>query len=137
MGKTIWISANRSPAAPFFGVDAVALHAQLGAAGGAGRNAQGHGPTRRGQIDLGAADGLAQRDGHADQQVVAAALEVGVRGDVDGDEDIAGRAAARGRLALAADANLLAVLDAGGNLHRQRLGLARGPLRRRSAPLRR
>ena len=50
-------------------------------------------------------------------QVVAVALEERVILDVNDDVEVAGRAAARAGLALAAEAQALAGGDAGGNAH--------------------
>ena len=50
-------------------------------------------------------------------EVVAVALEHVVRADVDDDVEIAGRPAGRSVLALAMQAQALAVGDAGRNLH--------------------
>ena len=106
--------------------DAVPFHAKFRAAGSSRRDAQRNGLLRRRHIDLGAGHRLAQRDGDAHVQMVSAAVEVRVRLHADCQQDVAGRATARGGLAMAADADLLAVLDARWNFHGQRLGLARG-----------
>ena len=101
----------------------MSLDAQLLAAGSARRDAQRNRPLRRGHVDLGPQRRLAQRDRHAHVQVVAVRGELGVRRDVDRQQDVAGRARRR-RLALAAQADLLAVVDAGRNLDGERFGLA-------------
>ena len=96
------------------GRHAVAFHAEFGAARRAGRHVHAYRAARRGHVDLCARRRLAQRDRHLDEQVVAAALKKRMRRDADGHQDIARRAAARRGLALAADADFFAVLDAGG-----------------------
>ena len=63
---------------------------------------------------------LHHRDRHAAIEIGAVALEDRVRLDGEENIEIAGRAAAHARLALAAEANARAVLDAGGNVDRQR-----------------
>src|SRR3974377_1856062 len=59
-------------------------------------------------------------------QIGAVALEEGMRRDRKEDVEIAGRAAAQSRLALAGQANAGAVLDAGRDIDRER-ALAGGP----------
>ncbi len=93
-----------------------------------------------GDVDLGAAaidgghlDRAAQRRGrhrdrHAAMDVGAVALEEAMRLHREEDVEVAGRAAAHPRLALAREPDARAVLDAGGDGHRQHLLLARAAL---------
>ena len=76
-------------------------------------------PRGRGQVYL-------RRRGTASPSVIGSApadccrgAKIRVRRHANGDEDIAGRAAPRAGFAVAANADLLPVLDAGGNLHGQ------------------
>ncbi len=61
-------------------------------------------------------------------QVVAVALEELVGGDAHGDDEVAGRRALHARLAEAVDAQLLAVADALGHLHRDALAVGHAAL---------
>ena len=65
--------------------------------------------------DVGAERGLGERDRHADGEVVAAPPEPRMRGDVDLDEQVAGRAAVAARRAAALEPDRLAVGHAGGD----------------------
>ena len=65
----------------------------------------------------------AKLTGTVEGQVVALAAEQRVRGDLDGDVQVAGRAAALAGRALAAQPDPLAVLDAGGDPRRRSVRL--------------
>ena len=93
------------------------LYAKPQSAGGAWRDGQGDYPLWGGQVDLGALGRLGQGDRSRDLQAAAAATEDRVRGDVHREQQIARVASTGGRVALTAEPNLLAVLDAGGDLH--------------------
>ena len=64
----------------------------------------------------------------AEEQVISPPGKVWMRLHVNGNQDVSGCAARRGRLALAANANLLPVFYARGNLDLDRLRLARRTL---------
>ena len=84
-------------------------------------------PFERRNLDLAAQ----RRDGEADRhfavQVRALALEDRVRLQVDDDVEIAGRAAVHSGLALAGEPDPVVLVDARGDLHRQRLVLLDAP----------
>src|SRR5581483_5435567 len=71
--------------------------------------------------DAVAQHGLRDRHGQLVDHVDAAPLQVGMRLDAEGEVQIAGRSPAWARLALAGDAHLHVLVDAGGHLHLQRL----------------
>src|SRR5437870_4941968 len=71
--------------------------------------------------------GLREADRHLAMQVVAVALDRRVRLEVDGDVEVAGRAAVHARLALAGKADAIAFVHAQRNLHRERLVLLHAP----------
>ena len=118
------------------GPHAVALDAEPLAAGGAGRDRERDRAPGRGDVDLRTLGGLGERDGDADVEAIAGAAEERMGAGADRDQDVAGRCAAFARLALAADADPFAVVDAGGNLDRDRFQIAVGRAGRRR-PLRR
>ena len=107
--------------------DALALEAQDLARLRAGRNLQLHFAFERRHFDLGAERGLRETDRHFDNHVVVLAHEHLVLLDVDDDVEVALRSAAVAGLALAAQLEARAVVDARRNLHRQRFGLRMRP----------
>ena len=109
---------------------AVALDPQPLAAGRVRRHGERDRALRRRHVDLRAQRRLGQRDRHAHVEPIARAAKVRMRADVNREQDVAGRRVARSRLALAAKANLLAVVDAGRNLHVDRFDVAVLPLHR-------
>ncbi len=74
-------------------------------------------------LQRGAEDGFLQGDGDVGDDVVAVAVEAGVGGDGDLDQCIAGGGAVEAGAALAAQAQDVAVLGAGGNADVQRLAV--------------
>src|SRR6185437_15179526 len=74
----------------------------------------------RRHLELAAERGRHHRDRHAAVQVGAVALEEVVAADREKDVEVAGRPAARARVALAGEPDAGAVLDAGRNVDRQR-----------------
>src|SRR4030095_8194467 len=108
---------------------ALAAQAELVAALGAGRDVDArHLAVERRHLDVAAERGLHHRDRHAQMYVAALALEELVAAHRQEDVEIAGRPAARPGLALAAEADARAVLDAGGDIDLERLVLARAAL---------
>ena len=87
--------------------------AELLAAGRARGNAERDRAAWRRHVDFSAEHGFGQRHRDADFQIVSAAMEVRVRGDVDCNQQVP--RAAWPRLALAAKANLFALVDSGGD----------------------
>ena len=83
-------------------------------------------PLRRGDVDFGSERGLGQRHRNLHVQIISAAAEKRMSADADRDQNVAGRAAARGgRFALPAQADFLAVFDTDGDFDDDRFGLAR------------
>ena len=66
---------------------------------------------------FGAEHSLVEGQRQIEPEVLALDAEIRMFGDMDGDHHVAGLAAQRARLALALEANLLAVLDAGRHRH--------------------
>ena len=104
---------------------ALALEAQGRAAVGAGRNSHGDVAVDGRHGDLGPEQGFLQGHRHLEVDVAVLLAEVGVGLDLDRDDGIAGRAAARPRRALALEAKRLAVLGAGRDTHLEDLAPAR------------
>ena len=108
-------TTNRSPSGlSARGGEALAAEPELLAAGAARGDGQRLRAVERGDVDLGAEDGLADGDGDLDGEVAAVAGEVRVGLDVDLDGQVAGRRALLAGLALAAEPELGARLDPGG-----------------------
>ena len=92
-----------------------------------------HGAVDGRDLQRGAEHGFFQGDGHVGDDVVAVAVEAGVGGDGDLYQCIAGGGAVEAGAALAAQAQDVAVLGAGGDADVQ--GLAVGQARRRVVPV--
>ena len=80
----------------------------------------GSGPSGVGTSDARAERRLADRDGQLVVELRVLAPQLGVRRHVDHHVEVAGRPAARPGLALAGEADLVAVIDAGGDRHAER-----------------
>jgi hypothetical protein len=104
-------------------LDALAAQAEDSSRLGFGGNLDGGGAIQRRDFDLATQCCRGERDRHFAMQVVVVALEDIVRLEVDLDIQIARRAAIDAMLALAGQANAIALIDPGWNLDRQRLVL--------------
>ena len=102
-------------------LDALATQAEGLAALGAFGQVDGGLALQRGHVDLAAQGGGGDADRHLAVQVVALALEDVVLAQPDLDVEVASRTAVLARLAVAAGADALAVVDAGRDLDLQRL----------------
>ena len=125
-GSTIRTSAYKSPGVPVFGFTPCPRTRSLAPLLVRRRHSQRNRAAGRGHIDFAAVDRLGQCDGNAYNQIVAAALEIRMRGDVNGEKNVAGRSAADALAALTAQTDFCAVLDAGGNFHFNAVGLSAG-----------
>ena len=94
---------------------------------GPGRDADPLGPAQRGDVDRRPADRLDDRDRDVHLEVVSAAAEHGRVAHARDRVQIAWRAAAPARLALAGQAHPAAVADAGGDVDPVALHLASLP----------
>jgi hypothetical protein len=88
-----------------------------------GGNLDLRGTVERRDLDLAAEGREREADRHLAVEVVAVALEDAVLGEVDDDVEVAGRAAVDAGFAFAREADAIALVDAGGDLHRERLVL--------------
>src|SRR5690606_185190 len=100
-------------------LDALAAQAEHLAGLGFGRNLDDGLAIERGHDQLGAQRGLAEADRHLAEEVVALALEDVVLAHPHFDVEVARRRAGGAGLALARQADAVAVVDAGRNLHLQ------------------
>src|SRR5688500_2568771 len=96
---------------------ALAAQAHRAAGLGAGRDLEPGRLVEGGDLDLVAEGGLGDVDRQVGHQVVGLAAEVAVRLDVDHQVEVAGRAAVGARLALVAQPDLRAVVDAARDAH--------------------
>src|SRR4051794_11710166 len=103
--------------------DAAAAHPQRAPARGAGRHLERHVAVERRHGQRRAQRRLGEGDRHGEGEVVTLAAEQLVLGDVDDDEQVAGRPAAAAGRALAGQPDALAVLHPGGDPHRDGAGL--------------
>ena len=69
-----------------------------------------------------------ERDRNLDDQIETVAAKTGVRSNTNGDEQVARWAIAMGHLTLAAEANRLTIVNAGGDLDADRFGLLPAPM---------
>src|SRR5919201_1248941 len=102
-------------------LDALRFQAEGAAALRLGRHADLGRAVERRDGDLAAERGRGDGDRHLAMQVVVVARENRVRLDVHLHVEIARRAAVHARLALAGEPHAIAFVDAGGDLHRERL----------------
>src|SRR5262245_5404568 len=103
-------------AAAALGRQALPFETERAAGAGAGRNRKLDGAIERRHAHLAAEHRLIQRDRHFDAQVGAIRLEIGMGRDIDRDQRVAGRTAAKAGIPLPLETNLLAVSEAGRNL---------------------
>src|SRR5688572_18097209 len=109
-------------------LDAAVAQAELLAALRLGGNAQLHLAPERGHAHDIPEGGLRNADRHFAMEVVAVAFEDVVRTHAHLDVEVPGRRTGRARLALARQADAVAVVDARGDLDLQRLGPLDPPL---------
>ena len=102
-------------------LDALAAQAELGTALGAFGDLLGDLSVHGGNLDLGTQHSLGVGDGHADVHIIAVALKHGVGLDRHMYDHVTGRAAVATCIALAAQCNVLIVIDTGRDLDLQRL----------------
>src|SRR5436190_1576211 len=102
-------------------LDPLAAHAEGFAGLGFGGHADLGGAVERGDRDLAAEGSGRDGDRHLAMQVVMVALEYGVRLDVDLHVEVSRRAAVHAGLAFAREPHAVAFVDAGGDLHGERL----------------
>ena len=112
---------------PIFGLDAATLDAKLGAAGSGGRNGERDRSLRRWHVDLRSRRGLGEGDRDAHVEPGARATEERMGAGANGDENVAGGRAFFAGLALAAEADFFAVIDAGRDFELDRFDIAVGP----------
>jgi hypothetical protein len=87
-------------------------------------------------VDRGPQNGFGNRDGDFDLQIAPVTSKVGVRLDMDHDDEISRLAFARGFLSLARQSKSCTVLDAGRNFDAQLLGSIAGKMMSNSPPRR-
>ena len=102
-------------------LDALAAQAEDLPGLGLGRHLHLGRTVERRNIDLAAEGGLREADRHLAVKVVALALEDAVLLEVDDDVEVAGRAAVHPGLALAGEADAIALVHAGRNFYREGL----------------
>ncbi len=102
-------------------LDALAAQAKDLPGLGLGRHLHLGRAVERRDLDLAAEGGLRKADRHLAVQVVAIALKHPVRPEMDDDVEVAGRSAVHAGLALAGEANAIALVHAGRNLDREGL----------------
>src|SRR5450755_2076775 len=108
-------------------LDALAAQAKHLPRLGLGRHLDLGRAVERGNLDLAAERRLGEADGHLAVEVVAIALEDAMGLQVHDDVEVPRRAAVHAGLAFAGQADAVALVDAGGNLHRQSLVLLQAP----------
>src|SRR6185295_2532475 len=111
-----------------------AAQADLAAGARAGRDLHPHGAVESFHLGLTAQRSLPRRDRHRRMDVLAFDPEPRVRLDLDLQQQVAGRAAAKTLAALSGQADLLPAANAGGDLHRQVASLAGARIGERDLP---